>query len=143
MASSRQHLDALTGLRFLAAAHVVAYHVYHLVFTGTEAPPGLHGLLDSGYVGVSFFFVLSGFILGYNYLERPPDTHEARKAFWVARFARVYPVYALSSPGFERGPYKEPGTRATQMDAAGRDAWRVCIRSGCSRRRVPAGRVAS
>ncbi|NOK37656.1 acyltransferase [Corallococcus exercitus] len=107
MASSRQHLDALTGLRFLAAAHVVAYHVYHLVFTGAEAPPGLHGLLDSGYVGVSFFFVLSGFILGYNYLERPPDTHAARKAFWVARFARVYPVYALglavAAPAFLKG----------------------------------------
>ncbi|NBD09836.1 acyltransferase family protein [Corallococcus silvisoli] len=107
MASSRQHLDALTGLRFLAAAHVVAYHVYHLVFSGTEAPPGLHGLLDSGYVGVSFFFVLSGFILGYNYLERPPDTREARKAFWVARFARVYPVYALglavAAPAFLKG----------------------------------------
>ncbi|RKG98744.1 acyltransferase [Corallococcus sp. CA053C] len=107
MASSRQHLDALTGLRFLAAAHVVAYHVYHLVFTATEAPPGLHGLIGSGYVGVSFFFVLSGFILGYNYLERPPDTREARTAFWVARFARVYPIYALglalAAPAFLKG----------------------------------------
>ncbi|NOK23535.1 acyltransferase family protein [Corallococcus carmarthensis] len=95
MVSSWQQLAALTGLRFFASAHVVAYHVYHLVFTGTEAPPGLHGLLTSGYVGISFFFVLSGFILGYNYLERPPATHEARKAFWVARFARIYPIYAL------------------------------------------------
>ncbi|MFB1484846.1 acyltransferase family protein [Corallococcus sp. RDP092CA] len=107
MASPRQQLDALTGLRFLAAAHVVAYHVYHLVFTGTEAPPGLHGLLDSGYVGVSFFFVLSGFILGYNYLERPLDTREARKAFWVARFARIYPIYvlglALAAPAYLKG----------------------------------------
>ncbi|WP_375755206.1 acyltransferase family protein [Corallococcus exercitus] len=34
-------------------------------------------------MGVSFFFVLSGFILGYNYLERPPDTHEARKTLRV------------------------------------------------------------
>ncbi|MBN9681856.1 MULTISPECIES: acyltransferase family protein [unclassified Corallococcus] len=107
MASSRQHLEALTGLRFLATAHVVAYHVYHLVFTGTEAPPGLHGLLDSGYVSIGFFFVLSGFILGYNHLERPPDTYEARKAFWVDRFARIYPVYALGlaldAPAYLKG----------------------------------------
>ncbi|RKG69601.1 acyltransferase [Corallococcus sp. CA054B] len=107
MASSLPPLHALTGLRFLATAHVVAYHVYHLVFTGTEAPLGLHGLLDSGYVSLSVFFVLSGFILGYNYLERPPDTHEARRAFWVARFARVYPVYALGlaldAPAYLKG----------------------------------------
>ncbi|RKI50235.1 acyltransferase [Corallococcus sp. AB049A] len=107
MASSRQHLDALTGLRFLAAAHVVAYHVYHLVFTGTEAPPGLHGLLDSGYVSIGFFFVLSGFLLGYHHLERPPDSYETRKAFWVARFARIYPVYALGlvldAPSYLKG----------------------------------------
>ncbi|RKH90306.1 acyltransferase [Corallococcus sp. AB045] len=107
MVSSLQQLHALTGLRFLATAHVVAYHVYHLVFTGTEAPPGLHGLLGSGYVSIGFFFVLSGFILGYNYLERPPDTYEARKAFWVARFARIYPVYvlglALDAPSYLKG----------------------------------------
>jgi peptidoglycan/LPS O-acetylase OafA/YrhL len=122
MASSRQPLDVLTGLRFLAAAHIGAYHVYHMVFTGTEAPPVLHGLLDSGYVSVGFFFVLSGFILGYRYLERPLDTREARQAFWVARFARVYPLHALglalAAPAFLKGLH------AAWVEAPG-ELWRL------------------
>ncbi|RKG93546.1 acyltransferase family protein [Corallococcus terminator] len=122
MASSRRYLDVLTGLRFLAAAHIGAYHLYHMVFTGTEAPPGLHGLLDSGYVSVGFFFVLSGFILGYHHLERPPDTREVRKAFWVARFARVYPLYALglvlAAPAFFKGLH------AAWVEAPG-ELWRL------------------
>lgn len=95
MAARRPQLHALTGLRFLAALHVTAYHLYYEVFGGQGAPALLHGVLASGYVGVSLFFVLSGFILAYNYLDEPFATAEARSRFWSARFARVYPVYAL------------------------------------------------
>ena len=45
-----------------------------------------------GYVGVNFFFVLSGFILIYTY---EGSAFSARK-FWWARFARIYPAYVLS-----------------------------------------------
>jgi peptidoglycan/LPS O-acetylase OafA/YrhL len=50
-------------------------------------------LAGAGYMGVCLFFVLSGFILAYNYTT--PDlrfTHGARR-FWIARWSRVYPVY--------------------------------------------------
>src|SRR5260370_3381114 len=49
-------------------------------------------LSSIGYVGVSFFFVLSGFILVYTYAGRPMIL----KDFWRARFARIYPAYAFS-----------------------------------------------
>jgi len=45
-----------------------------------------------GFVGVNFFFVLSGFILVYTY-DGPALS---AKNFWRARFARIYPAYLLS-----------------------------------------------
>jgi len=47
-----------------------------------------------GWLGVTFFFVLSGFILTYTYgaAVEPLD----RRQFWIARFARVYPLYIFA-----------------------------------------------
>lgn len=84
-------LPALTGIRFVAAFIVLLFHT---------APESLRGLpligiaISHGYVGVSCFFVLSGFILAHNYLGR--DVHIRRGEFWKARFARVYPMYAFA-----------------------------------------------
>lgn len=52
--------------------------------------------MGSGYSGVTVFFVLSGFVLAINYFEamrqpRPKGVYD----YFVARFARVYPLYAL------------------------------------------------
>lgn len=89
----RPALPALTGLRFIAAVQVVMFHT-------RSAAPGLQraSFLDpfgGGYSGVSLFFVLSGFILAYNYLT--PDGNGVRsvRSFLVARAARIYAVYAL------------------------------------------------
>ena len=45
-----------------------------------------------GYLGVSFFFVLSGFILVYTYADRVVSLRE----FWQLRFARIYPAFLFS-----------------------------------------------
>jgi peptidoglycan/LPS O-acetylase OafA/YrhL len=85
----RSKFNALTGLRFLAALAVVVHHsVGRLLSTDTFAPWQLGGL------AVSFFFVLSGFILTYSYPELPTSA-EVRKFLW-ARFARVWPIHFLS-----------------------------------------------
>ena len=47
------------------------------------------------YHGVSFFFVLSGFILTYAYPTLPDA--EAVRRFWVARFARLWPVHIVAA----------------------------------------------
>ena len=49
-----------------------------------------------GFVGVSFFFVLSGFIIAYNYQEKLLTKTTTKRTFWVARIARIYPLHLLT-----------------------------------------------
>lgn len=93
----KQHLKSLTSVRFLAAFWVVAYHNAHVLEPLVPASlPFLRSYLHTGYLGVNLFFLLSGFILSYTYLDpdRPPSI-DTRK-FWVARFARIYPLYFVA-----------------------------------------------
>lgn len=92
-AEGRPHLRALTGLRFVAAFQVLAYHGLSL---SAGSPAWMRSLVGSGYVGVSLFFVLSGFVLTYTYHDSLRDGTATRRAFVAARVARIYPVYLLS-----------------------------------------------
>src|SRR5215204_3425027 len=52
--------------------------------------------MASGYCGVTIFFVLSGFVLSINYFsEMKTLSLPATYDYFVARFARVYPLYLL------------------------------------------------
>ncbi|HVG27839.1 MAG TPA: acyltransferase, partial [Acidobacteriaceae bacterium] len=51
-------------------------------------------IVNIGYVFVSFFFLISGFILSYNYAQRPGGVNPVD--FWMARLSRLYPVYLLT-----------------------------------------------
>ena len=86
----RPKIPALTSLRFFAAFHVLLFHTRAM--GAAFGPVWFQKLSSIGYVGVSFFFVLSGFILVYTYSGRPTTA----KKFWSARFARVYPAYAFA-----------------------------------------------
>jgi peptidoglycan/LPS O-acetylase OafA/YrhL len=86
----RPRLPALTSLRFFAALHVVFFHF--LAFKIVSSQGWLGQISSIGYVGVSFFFVLSGFILVYTYAGRNTPARD----FWRARFARIYPAFAFS-----------------------------------------------
>lgn len=83
----KQKLEALTGLRFFAAAAIVIFHIG--MKDVLAANPWTSGLLL--YQGVTFFYVLSGFILRYNYSTL--DSGIAKLEFLVARIARIYPAY--------------------------------------------------
>jgi peptidoglycan/LPS O-acetylase OafA/YrhL len=87
----RPRLGALTALRFFAALHVVLFHM-RVVGILAGGPWWYQNFAGIGYVGVNFFFVLSGFILVYTYAG--PSL--ATRRFWQARFARIYPAYVLS-----------------------------------------------
>jgi peptidoglycan/LPS O-acetylase OafA/YrhL len=84
----RAHLRSLTGLRFYAALLVVLFH-FSRHFDSMAATSMLFGF---GYVGVSFFFVLSGFVLAWS---QKPD--ESKRVFYWRRFARVWPLHALTA----------------------------------------------
>ena len=86
---------ALTSLRIVAALWVVAFHFGAGAVSHLGAPAPLQHVLNHGYLGVSFFFVLSGFILAFVYEGTLVDG-TSRRHFGLARFARIYPVYALA-----------------------------------------------
>lgn len=86
----RPVLPALTGLRAFTATNIVFFHFWNPEWFGPLAP-----LMDNGYVGVNFFFLLSGFILTYNYADRQAAGLFDRRQFWRTRVARLYPVYLL------------------------------------------------
>ena len=87
-----EKIHALTSLRFFAALYVVCYHSLH---TSSLLPSMSGGLIDKflslGYVSVSFFFLLSGYILGMVYLRDGKPIK--KKSFYSARFARIYPLF--------------------------------------------------
>jgi len=87
-----ERLDALTSLRFFAALYVLAFH-YRTLFLGDASSAGF---LSLGYSGVTFFFLLSGFILAYNYKSVDFSAGPAVRDYLLARVARIYPVFLVS-----------------------------------------------
>ena len=92
-------ITALTGLRIVAALWVVLFHFRPLLW---EASPRLQDdvapLLDAGAQGVDLFFILSGFVLTWNYLDRMGPTWSGRATlhFLWLRLSRVWPVYLVT-----------------------------------------------
>ena len=86
---------SLTSLRFFAALYVLVFHS-GAGFVGKAVPAlsFLETFLGNGYLGVTFFFVLSGFILAHVYDGRLRGRGDLGR-FAMARFARIYPVYLL------------------------------------------------
>ena len=79
------HLTTLTGLRFVAALLVVMFHFLDLRPSATAGPlhavsQAAHNVIARGFSGVSFFFILSGFILAYNYLTPRGEMRVSRRA---------------------------------------------------------------
>ena len=82
-------LDALTGARFVAALYVVLYHSARTMLLPV---PLLGSMIQSAAACMSFFFILSGFVLGYGNHERALD----RRDFYINRLCRIYPVYLIA-----------------------------------------------
>ncbi len=86
-----RYVPALTGLRAVAA-YLVFLHHYNPASPGSVA----HRLFNQGYMGVSVFFVLSGFLLYHQYADAYLDnTNWSWQRYLKNRFARIYPLYAL------------------------------------------------
>jgi peptidoglycan/LPS O-acetylase OafA/YrhL len=89
-----EKIHALTSLRFFAALIVVFFHTLLITVPSIATVRIIPRTVSIGYVSVSFFFLLSGYILGMVYLrsERPIN----KGKFYAARFARIYPLYLLT-----------------------------------------------
>jgi peptidoglycan/LPS O-acetylase OafA/YrhL len=92
--TSVARIDSLTGLRILAAGVVCLSHLG----APEWSPAPLQAFFKSGYNGVTLFFILSGFVLAWNYGDRLGDRMTGRSlwSFGVARLARIYPLYLLA-----------------------------------------------
>ena len=92
-ASERPDYTLLTISRFFAALWVV---ILHLEILGPAIGAGASRMIHNpfakmGFLGVSFFYVLSGFILGKLYKDPVIDVRQ----FYLKRFLRIYPSYFL------------------------------------------------
>ncbi len=85
-------LPALTSLRFFAAAYVVVFHSMPTYFPAAAGT----SVVALGYSGVTFFFLLSGFILAYTYRDVDFRAARTRRMFYGVRLARIYPVFLLA-----------------------------------------------
>jgi len=81
-------LPGLTGIRTFLAIGIMMFH-----FTPPLAS-FVRPVIDAGFTYISFFLLISGFVLAYNYAHRAETLRPMK--FYGARLSRLYPVYLLS-----------------------------------------------
>lgn len=90
-------IKPLTSLRFIFAFMVFASHLSFLEKSESNVLSWIYdSIFREGYIGVSFFFILSGFILAYNYQDGILKNQKSKKTFYIARFARIFPLHILT-----------------------------------------------
>lgn len=80
MTPGATYMPGLTGLRGVAVAAVVAYHL---------------GLINGGFLGVDVFFVLSGFLITRLLLHSEPTVPSGLVQWWMKRYRRLTPAVAV------------------------------------------------
>ena len=93
-ADTKPHYEILDGLRGVAALLVVFYHI----FEGLSFAEGgtLITTINHGYLAVDFFFILSGFVIGYAYDDRLGKTMTLGN-FFKRRLIRLHPMIIMGA----------------------------------------------
>ena len=89
-ADTKPHYTILDGLRGVAALTVVCFHLFEAFATSH-----VDQRINHGYLAVDFFFVLSGFVVGYAYDERWKTM--ATTNFLKRRFIRLHPMVVMGA----------------------------------------------
>ena len=90
---TKPHYELLDGLRGVAALLVVWYHVFEgYAFAGGTLIEGI----NHGYLAVDFFFILSGFVIGYAYDDRWGKSLTL-KNFFKRRLIRLHPMVVMGA----------------------------------------------
>ena len=90
---TKVHYAILDGLRGVAALMVVIYHIFEgYAFAGG----GIIESLNHGYLAVDFFFILSGFVVGYAYDDRLGKSMKT-KVFLKRRLIRLHPMVIMGA----------------------------------------------
>ena len=88
--ASKPRYEILDGLRGVAALIVVAFHLFETYSRGTDTQ-----ILNHGYLAVDFFFILSGFVIGYAYDDRWDRMSLAD--FFKRRLVRLHPLVVVGT----------------------------------------------
>ena len=90
-ADTKPHYDILDGLRGVAAIMVVWFHLFEAYATSH-----LDQRINHGYLAVDFFFILSGFVIGYAYDDRWKKKMSV-KDFLKRRLIRLHPMVVMGA----------------------------------------------
>lgn len=85
---SKPHYPILDGLRGIAALIVVGFHIFE-----PNATNSLDQFINHGYLAVDFFFILSGFVIGYAYDDR--WNRMTLSGFFKRRLVRLQPMVVM------------------------------------------------
>lgn len=91
LAESKPHYEILDGLRGVAALLVVFFHIFEIHSGGDHAKQ----IINHGYLAVDFFFLLSGYVIGYAYDDRWGKM--TLKDFFKRRVIRLHPMIIVGS----------------------------------------------
>jgi peptidoglycan/LPS O-acetylase OafA/YrhL len=87
---TKPHYNLLDGLRGVAALTVVCFHLFEAYATSH-----IDQRINHGYLAVDFFFILSGFVIGYAYDDRWETM--TIKEFIKRRFIRLHPMVVMGA----------------------------------------------
>ena len=89
--ASKPHYEILDGLRGVAAVMVIVFHLFEAHAGGSH----LTQIINHGYLAVDFFFLLSGFVIGYAYDDR--WNRMTVGTFFKRRIIRLHPMVIMGS----------------------------------------------
>lgn len=115
--NTKPRYELLDGLRGVAALMVIWYHIFEGFATSA-----LDQKFNHGYLAVDFFFILSGFVVGYAYDDRWPQL--GLKGFFKRRLVRLHPLVVLGAV-FGLIAFAVQG--CVQWDGTHVDYWKVII----------------
>ena len=87
--ASKPHYEILDGLRGVAAVMVIVFHLFEAHAGGSH----LTQIINHGYLAVDFFFMLSGFVIGYAYDDR--WNRMTVGTFFKRRIIRLHPMVIM------------------------------------------------
>ena len=93
-ADTKPHYELLDGLRGIAALLVVFYHIFEGFSFAAGGTPIV--VINHGYLAVDFFFILSGFVIGYAYDDRLGRTMTLGN-FFKRRLIRLHPMIVMGA----------------------------------------------
>lgn len=109
--SGKTYFDNLDGLRFFCFLSVFLFHSFHTDLPAIKESGVFQffkfSLFGNGFLGVNFFFVLSGFLITYLLIKEKKRNGKIHIVnFWIRRVLRIWPLYfACVFYGFVIFPY--------------------------------------